>query len=69
MGWVIFLIIALVIVFVMMRLAGRRGRLVGSRGYVPVKTCGECGHPRGKCQHLRRRAESATAFRGSVRKK
>jgi hypothetical protein len=71
MGWVIFLIVASVIVVIMMRRAGRRGRLVRSKGMRPARACPDprCGLPAGKCQHMRRQAEHAAGFLGPLKKK
>lgn len=64
MGWVIFVIIASLIVIIAMRLAGHKGRLSGSRGVKSARMCPDprCGLPAGKCQHLRRQAERASGM-------
>lgn len=59
-------IVASIIVVIMMRRAGRRGRLVHKKGTIPVRMCPDprCGLPAGKCQHRRREAERATGILG-----
>jgi hypothetical protein len=71
MIFILGLILASIIVVIMMKRAGRRGGLIGTRGVSSVRMCPDekCGLPAGKCQHLRRQAEGTAAFRGSIRKK
>lgn len=66
MIFLIGLIVAAVIVMIMMKIARPK---VGSKGTTPAKRCPDCGLPKGRCQRLKRDAETAKAFRGSVRKK
>lgn len=62
MGWLVFLVMVIIVVFALMRLLRPKIR---TRGTSPVRMC-ECGEPRGRCRHRTRQSETAGSFQGSL---
>jgi hypothetical protein len=69
MDWAIGLVVIMLLVLVLMRWSPRRRkRIRKTRAVRPVRICGDCHQPRGKCQHDTKNAEHWEGMLGPRKK-